>query len=124
RSGLYPYYRCTTAGCPSAQKSVRAERVHADLEEMLARLKPREGILEVVRRRLLDHWAERKLDVETVRKRRQARLDAIEEEIRGYLGAIDKCSSPVVLKRIEEQVQALEAEKVRLGGRITKPREG
>ncbi|MDB5310159.1 MAG: Resolvase domain [Gemmataceae bacterium] len=120
----YPYYRCTTAGCESCQKSVRAERVHAELESLLAKLKPRDGILAVVRDRLLDHWAERKLDVETVRKRRQARIDEIEKEIKGYVSAIDKCSSPIVLKRIEEQIQVLEAKKIRLGGRITKPKEG
>ena len=124
RSGLYPYYRCTTEGCESSQKSVRAEQVHADLESMLAKLRPRDGLLEVVRRRLLDHWEQRKLDVEAIRKRRQARIDAIEKEIAGYLAAIDKCSSPIVLKRIEEQIQVLEAKKVRLGGRITKPKEG
>src|SRR6266545_4687864 len=67
RSGLYAYYRCTTSGCESCQKSVRAERVHADLEALLAKLKPRSRLLEVVRRKLLDLWAERKLDVETVR---------------------------------------------------------
>jgi DNA invertase Pin-like site-specific DNA recombinase len=124
RSGRYPYYRCKTEGCESSQKSVRADRLHAEFEALLAKLKPRDGLLEVVRRKLVDLWAEQKLDVETVRKRRQARIDALEKEIAGYLKAIDKCSSPLVLKRIEEQVQALEAQKVRLGGRIPKPRQG
>jgi site-specific DNA recombinase len=124
RGRLYAYYRCTTAGCSACNKSIKADRMHRELEELLTGLKPRKNILKVVRQRLLDHWDKRKLDMETVRKRRQERLDGIEKEIQGYLGAIDKCSSPIVLKRIEEQVQSLEAKKIRLGGRITKPKHG
>ena len=124
RKGLYAYYRCVTEDCPSGQKSIRADVMHRAFEAILAKLKPRPNVLGVVRRQLLDLWRDRKLDVETVRKRRQARIDALDKEIRGYVSAIDKCSSPIVLKRIEEQIQALEAQKVRLGGRIPKPKEG
>jgi site-specific DNA recombinase len=124
RKGSYAYYRCGTADCPSGNRSVRADKVHAEFEALLGRLKPRDGVLEVVRRTLLDLWQARKLDVETVRRRRQERVDALEKEIQGYLAAIDKCSSPIVLKRIEEQIQAVEAKKIRLGGPITKPKHG
>lgn len=120
----FGYYRCTTLGCPFRHKSIRADRMHADFEQLLKTLKPRPGILQGVRDELLVQWKERLLDVETIRKNRQQKLDAIQKEMDGYLAAIDRCSSPVVIKRIEEKIEELEARRVRLGGPVERPKEG
>jgi hypothetical protein len=73
---------------------------------------------------LLKQWKERMLDVETIRRERQRKLDALQKEMDGYLATIDRCSSPQVIKRIEEKIEELEAKQVRLGGRVEKPKEG
>lgn len=124
RNRLFGYYRCNTLGCPCRNKSIRAERMHAEFEALVGKLKPRPNILEVVRRELLDHWKARNLDVEMIRRERQRKLDAIQEEIDGSLRTIDRCNNPIVIKRIEEKVSALEAKRIRLGGRIEKPKYG
>lgn len=120
KTKVFAYYRCTTLNCPCRHKSVRADRMHKDFEMLLKKLKPRKAIMAGVKTELLSEWKRRMLDVETVRKERQRKLDAIQKEINGYLEAIDRCHSPVVIKRIEEQVEALEAKRLRLGGRIEK----
>jgi hypothetical protein len=64
------------------------------------------------------------LDVATLREERKRKLDAIQKEISGYLTAVERCSNPTVIQQIEERVEALEAKKLRLGGRIPKPQQG
>jgi hypothetical protein len=116
----FPYYRCLTLGCPCRHKSVRADRMHAEFETVLKTLRPRESILSGVKAEFQAEWDRRMLDVEAVRKERQRKLDAIRAQIDGYLDAIPKCHNPTVLKKIEEEVEALEARRLRLGGRIEK----
>jgi site-specific DNA recombinase len=120
----FAYYRCNTFGCALRNQCIRADRLHGQFEELLGKLKPREGILAGFRTVLLSEWQRRMLDVETVRKERQRKLDALEEEMQGLLKAIDKCHSPLVIRRIEERLDELEAKKLRLGGRIDKPAKG
>src|SRR5436305_15148683 len=92
--------------------------MHAEFEAILTKLKPRESILAGVKSELLTLWTARMLDVETVRKERQRKLDGIQKQIDDYLAAVQRCSNPTVLKKIEEEVEALEAKRLRLGGRI------
>lgn len=116
----FGYYRCQTLGCGFVGKSVRADRMHAEFEDLLGKLKPRPALLEAFRAEFLSEWNRRQLDVETVRKERQRKLDGIQKELNGYLEAVGKCHNATMLKRIEEQVEALDARKLRLGGRIEK----
>jgi hypothetical protein len=37
----FGYYRCSTSGCPEREKSVRADRMHAEFEAILDGLRPR-----------------------------------------------------------------------------------
>jgi site-specific DNA recombinase len=114
----FAYYRCDTHGCPFDNKSIRADQMHAEFEGVLKKLKPREGILKGVKAELLSQWQRQMMDVEMVRKERQRKLDEIDKKIAGYLEAVGQCSSPTLIKKIEEEVNALEAKRLRLGGRI------
>lgn len=122
RGGRFAYYRCYTQNCATEHRCVRADRMHAEFEKILERLRPRANIMKAVETELLDLWQRKQLDVETVRKERERKLAAIQKDIDGYAAAISHCSSPVVLRRIEEAMEALEAKKVRLGGRIERPK--
>jgi site-specific DNA recombinase len=68
KRNLFPYYRCGTAGCSSQNKSIRADRMHGEFEQLLKLLRPRQRILDAVRQELLLEWNRRKLDVELVRR--------------------------------------------------------
>ena len=114
----FAYYRCNSLGCEFRHKGVRADRMHVEFEALLGKLKPRPAILEGVRTEFLEEWKRRQLDVETVRKERQRKLDEIQKQIDGYLDAVGRCHSPTMLKKIEEEVEALDAKRLRLGGRI------
>jgi len=118
RNRKYPFYRCKTLGCEMQHKSIRAEKIHDDFETLLKKLKPRPNILKVVRAELLEQWNTRMLDVESVHKERQKKLNAIQKEINEYLDAIKTCSNAIVIKKIEESIEALEAKRMRLGEKI------
>ena len=118
RKEKYAYYRCKTVGCALQNKGIRADKMHKEFEIMLKKLKPRPNILKVVRAELLDQWNTRMLDVESVKKERQKKLDLIQKEINGYLSAIKGCSNPMVIKKIEENIEAQEAKRMRLGEKI------
>lgn len=124
RNAHFPYYVCKTQSCPLRNKSVRADRMHAEFEGLLAKLKPRKNILKIAEIELLDQWKGKMRDVGAVRKARQQKLDAIETEIREYTETIKRCHNPTVIATIEEQINELEARKVRLGEPIKKPKEG
>lgn len=124
RNGHFPYYLCKSLGCSLKNKAVRAERLHEEFEALLTKLRPKNNIMKIIKAELLDLWNAKKMDVETVRKQRQHRLDAIQKEIDGYLEAVRHCQSPTVIKRIEENIEALEAKQLRLGGKIEKPKNG
>ena len=118
RTKSYPFYRCKTVGCVFSQKSIRAEKMHEDFEKLLKKLKPRPNILKIVQSELLDLWNAKKLDVDVVRKQRQKKLDQIQKEIDMFLTSIRECSNPMVIKKIEESIEALEAKRMRLGEKI------
>jgi site-specific DNA recombinase len=118
RTRKYPFYRCKTVDCEMQNKSIRADKMHDEFEALLKKLKPRANILKVVRAELLDQWNTRLLDVESIRKERQKKLNGIQKEIDGYLTAIKQCSNATVIKKIEESIEALEAKRMRLGEHI------
>jgi site-specific DNA recombinase len=109
--------------CPLRHKCVRAERLHGALEGVLQKLRPRANIMQIVRVELLEMWNGRKLDVQTLRKQRQKKLDAIRKEIQEYSEAIKRCHNPTVIETMEEKIDELDARRVRLGGRIAKPKQ-
>lgn len=114
----FAYYRCTTKDCERCQKSIRADRMHADMDALLAKLKPRPAILDAMRQELLKLWNDKKLSVEQVREARRKKLLAIQQQIDGFVKAIGQCRNPTILVKIEDEVAALEAQKLRLGGQI------
>ena len=120
KKSRFAYYRCKAPTCVFRNKSVRADRMHAAFGELLGNLKPRTAVLREVRAEFINEWNRRQSDVETHRKERQRKLDEIQRQIDGYLEAVGQCRNPTVLKKIEEEVEALEAKRLRLGGRIQK----
>jgi site-specific DNA recombinase len=122
RNKTFAYYRCTSKGCSCKNKSVRADKMHEEFEKMLKKLKPREGILAVVKAELSHQWNKRLLDVNVVRQERQDKLDAVQKEIDEYMESIKLCSNPTVIKGIEEKIDSLEAKRLRLGEKVERPK--
>ena len=114
----FPYYRCITSGCDFCHKSVSATVLHGDFEVLLGTLTARPDVLKAVRAEFLDAWNKRLLDVETMRKERRRELAGVQKQIDSYVEAVGQCHSPTVLKKIEQEIEALEVKKERLAGRI------
>ena len=56
RSASYPYYLCDTRGCTSHRKSIRAERLEGEFEELLLTLRPSEGLFNLAFQMCRDLW--------------------------------------------------------------------
>lgn len=122
RNEKYPYYRCANKNCDAYNKSVRAEIVQKKFEKLLAKLKPRPNILAVVKADLLAEWNRKLLDVDTVRKTRQKKLNDLQDQIKGLIDKIELCKSPTVINELEQRVEVLKAQKLRLGNRVAQPK--
>jgi site-specific DNA recombinase len=124
RNVRFPYYLCKCPNCPVRNKSIRADRMHAEFDELLGRLRPRENIMVIAKTELLAQWQAKSRDVESVRKERKQKLDAIEKEIAEYVEAVKRCHNAIVIQTIEEKIEELKAKRLRLGGRIKRPKNG
>jgi len=124
RNARFPYYLCKCPSCPVRNKSIRADRMHAEFDELLGKLRPRENIMAIAKMELLGQWQAKMLDVEAVRMERKQKVDAIEKEIAEYVVAVKLCHDAVVIQTIEEKIDELRAKGLRLGGRIKRPRDG
>ncbi len=124
RSQKYPYYRCRANGCSMHNKNIAKDTIETQFEEVLAQIKPRENILEVVRIELLAMTHQRTFNVEATRKRRNDRVHQIKADIDIFCNRIKEAHSPAVIKAYEEKIEALEAEKLRLGETIKKSETG
>jgi hypothetical protein len=124
RNAHFAYYLCKTRDCAMLNKAIRADRLHAELEGLLNKLKPRENIMKIAKIELVDQWNAKRNSVEAVRKARREKLDAIEKEVGECVNALKRSHNPTVVAAIESQVDELDARKVRLGGPIERPKEG
>ena len=120
RREKFAYYWCRGVGCQFKNKMIGADKIHTEFESLLSEYQPNEKILDVVKIRLLERWKERMIGVGTVRKERQKKLDDIQRQIEGYLKSLNHCTNSTVIKKIEENVEALEAKRLRLGGKVKK----
>lgn len=114
----FAYYRCMTAGCVDRNRSVRAERMHAEFEAILEGIRPDPSLLELIRTELLAEWDRRQLNAEAIRADRDRRLKEIQDQIEKLLDSAAACGSPRVAQRLGEEVGDLEAKLLRLGGAI------
>lgn len=114
----HPYYRCKTTGCCMRSKSIRRQDIEDHFEEMLAQVKPRPKIMEVVKHELLTLWNQRMLNVEQIRESRRQKLEQIDKEIENCTNKIEIVTNETVIKKLEMKVTTLEAKKLRLGEKI------
>ncbi len=120
RRQKFAYYWCRGIDCQVKNKMIRADKMHKEFEAMLSEYQPNEKILDVVKTRLVERWKERMISVGTVRKERQKKLDGIQKEIDQCMQKIKLCQNMTVLKKLEEEIDTLEAKQLRLGGKIKK----
>ncbi len=119
RSQKYAYYRCKTKGCCMRNKNIPRKKMEDDFEDVLRKVKPRENILEVVRIELLALWHGKINDLERIRKRRNDRLEEIQNDIKDFCALIKTAKSNTVRRTYEERIEELEEELVRLGAHKT-----
>lgn len=118
RKKYYGYYRCDNRDCSEYGRNTRWEKVHADFEALLSKYQPRRNLLKFFEEEFLIACKARKLDVQAAKAHRREKLTAIETEIKKYLDLLTQVQNSTVLKRLEQEIGDLEAQKLRIGGQI------
>ena len=115
RSDKYPYYRCKTKGCNMRNKNIKRADIEAKFETLLCSLEPSPKVLAVVEHELKVLWGERITDIERIRKDREQKIADVDTDIKSCIDKIMITNSPIVIRELENKVEKLEEQKLRLG---------
>ncbi len=107
----YPYYHCYNKVCGSYGKSIPRDRIEADFDEMLGRLKPTSGLVAATRILFRAEWERRLAQGAAGREALMDSLSRIEEQIETLLNRIVEASSETVVRACERKIHALEKDR-------------
>ena len=114
RSAHYPYYKCHQRACESRGKSVRKEKVEAEFEAVLKKLKPSPTLLNIVGTLFADRWDQEGRNGQDRAAAARAEIGQLETRIDKLVGCIMEAENARVIKAYEKQITALDDEKLRL----------
>ena len=107
----YPYYLCSTRGCPSYRKSIPRDAIEGEFEALLQDLQPTEGLFKLAGLMFRDAWDQRRLQSVHALKSLQDGVAKIEKQIETLLDRIVDASTSSVVAAYEKRIAALEREK-------------
>ena len=114
RSARYPYYTCYQRGCERRGKSMRREKVEGDFETLLKSLKPAPVLLKLLRSMFADRWDQVGRSARERAASARAEAHKLESKIGKLVNRIMEAENTRVIRAYEEQIAALEEEKIRL----------
>ncbi|MEM9099035.1 MAG: recombinase family protein [Pseudomonadota bacterium] len=122
----YPYYLCSTKGCPSRRKSIPRAEIEGGAEEILCSMQPVRGLFEMAKAMFADIWASHRITAEEDRAALLTQLKDIDRQIDSLLDRIVEATSTSVVRAYEQRIEKLEREKLSLTEKASKsvPEEG
>jgi site-specific DNA recombinase len=117
RNARYPYYFCMSRSCPDYRKSVRAEKMQGDFEELLKALQPTPNLFAMIQEMLRDLWIDRQDGASKRAADYRAELAKTERKLEQLVERIVNTDSPALVGAYENQVRRLEEERITLGER-------
>ena len=114
RTQMYPYYRCTTAGCERRNKGIRKEKVNGAFKAKLKEMAATPKALKLLGAVFNDVWKDRMKGIDEQTIRRKSEIDTLEETIEGLMENIMNTKSAAVRQRYELKIEELEAQKRQL----------
>ncbi|MCD1628105.1 recombinase family protein [Seohaeicola saemankumensis] len=115
----YAYYRCETRGCDAKSKSVPRAKLEAGFEEIMQRMAPSRGLIEIAGMMFQDAWA---LKEQTMREERAAwksQIKTIDSEIENTLDKIIEAENKSVIRAFEKRIEKLERQKIVLSEKVS-----
>ena len=108
RNKPYPYYRCQRIFCKS--KDVRKEKIEGLFFELLKRLKPKSGIIELARRIILKVWDKKVKNFSNVVEGYESQKNGLIRNRNQLIDKITVVKSEDVIRKLEEKVSELRIE--------------
>ncbi len=118
RNGRYPYYHCQSKGCQDAGKSIRAEIMEAEFEELLQHLRPTPGLFAMAREMFKDLWDDREKRLKQDSHSLEAQLVKIEHQAQKLVERLMMTENPTAIKHYEAELTRLDEQKILLKEKI------
>ena len=117
----YAYYRCETRGCDAKSKSVARAKLEAGFEEIIQRLAPSRGLVELAGVMFQDAWALKEQSIREEQAAWKSQMKAIEKDIETTLDKIIDTENKSVIRAFEKRIDKLEKQKIVLMEKASKP---
>lgn len=111
RTQMYPYYRCTTAGCTYRNKGMRKEYIDDAFTTLLNGMSATPNALKLLGAVFSDAWKDRMKAVTADAERQKSEMGAFEDKIIDLVKKIEDMKSAAIVKRYEARIEELETEK-------------
>ncbi len=108
RNKPYPYYRCQRIFCRS--KDVRKEKIEGLFFELLKKLKPKKGIIELAKRVITGAWERKLKNFGNVVDGNKSKREGLVRNRDQLIDKIMIASREEVIRRLEEKVSEVEKE--------------
>ena len=126
RGGHYPYYFCTTKGCPLRCKSIPKKRLEEDFEHLLRHLKPTKQLFVLFKAVLRKIWETDGLSEKEAAQVHKKQLQELEKKESQMLDRLLGTDNSSLVRAYEKKIEELDAQKIILREKIeqgTRPRE-
>ena len=120
RNAKYPYYLCSTKGCPDYRKSIRKEILERDFENLLSQLRPTPNLFYMASAMFKELWEDRKRLANDEAQAMKTQLPLLEQRMEKYLHRLVETDNQTAIQKYETEIARLEGEKIMLRERIEK----
>ncbi len=120
RSAKYPYYSCYTKDCDMYRKSIRKEKVEADFEALLFKLKPSEDLFLLAQAMFEELWNDRVNNQEGERVTIESELHKLNRQSEQLMDRIVETENLTLIHSYEKRMQKLEDQKAVLHEKMAK----
>lgn len=119
RNAKFGYYRCATSNCPMKNRGIPKSVIESDFETLLRQIKPKPAILSLTKAVTLDVWKDEMKKIRETEKQHKARLEEIQEEIKGFMDRVSKTKKETLIQEYEQQIENLIREKEQIETKTT-----
>ena len=103
----YPYYKCANKTCQAYGKSIRAEKLHCDFEELLSCVSPCSEIMSLTDAILDDVWANTLKDKDRAQSKHIGQKRLLEEQLEALMHQVIRTTNEVVRSQYEKQIEKI-----------------
>ena len=121
RKAKFPYYRCKTATCVEAGKSIKRDDLESDLVKILKSIKPKQEVLDYTKARLLVKWNKKIADLERHIRVKERELVGVRNEIKDLSALAGKTKDERIRNVYEARLTELMDKELVLAAKVENP---